>query len=396
MLPMSIRQLHYQHTAPVYLETGGRFDSITVAYQTWGVLNSRKDNAVLVLHAFTGDTAVTSNSVGDSYPVPRGWWETYVGPGKPIDTDRWFVVAPNVLGGCAGTTGPSSPAPDGAVYGSRFPRITIRDQVSVEALLTNHLNIERYALVAGGSMGGMRVLEWCLMFPDRVAAAWVGVSGAFTTAEQIALHTLQIQAIMNDPNWCGGDYAAAGVFPAAGLGFARRLALLSYRTEDEFALRFARDVQPGENPWASTPMRNVGEEGYRFAVQGYLDYQASKLVKRFDAGTYVVLADAMMTHDVGRGRGGVAHALNTVTTPMTVTGVRSDRLYPLRLQQQIVDLVPTAEPLHVMDALQGHDSFLLPDDGLAEMLRRTLKKTTTRRGGVPQPAGNVNCPPPCR
>lgn len=362
----------YQFVEPFCLELGGVLNDVTVAYETWGVLNEQKDNAVLILHAFTGDQHVTSGQAGAVGKAEQGWWEPYVGPGKVIDTNRWFVVASNVLGGCAGTTGPSSTAPDGLPYGSRFPRITVRDQVKTEARLADVLGIDQYAFIAGGSMGGMRALEWAIMFPQRVAGMWVGVSSAFTTAEQIALHTQQIKTIMLDPNWRGGDYRKYGVSPDAGLGIARRIAQLGYRTEDELALRFARDIQPGENPLAYTMIGDIGKTGYRFAVQGYLDYQAEKLVDRFDAGTYVALADTMTHHDVGRDRGGAATALKSITVPTLVTGVKTDRLYPIRLQQQLVDLIPTAEPLHLMDTLQGHDSFLLHDAGLADRLHTMI------------------------
>ena len=352
----------YAHMGSVDLELGGQLEQVTVAYETYGRLNPTGDNAVIICHALTGDAHVLGPA-GEGQPTP-GWWESLVGPGKAIDTDKWFVVCSNVLGGCQGTTGPSSTAPDGAPYGSRFPRVTIRDQVRVQAWLAEYLGVERIALVVGGSMGGMQALEWCAMYGDRIDAAWIGASSAFATADQIGTQTTQIRAIMSDPNWHEGDYAAHGVHPDTGLGLARRIAHLTYRTESELAIRFARDHNDGEDPLATADVSEAYGRDHRFAVQSYLDHHADKLVRRFDAGSYVVLSDAMNTHDVGRDRGGVAAALSRVAVPMIVSGVDSDRLYPLRLQQQIVDSVPTAAPLRVIESPYGHDAFLLESEAV--------------------------------
>lgn len=351
---------------------------MTVAYETYGTLNRAGDNAVLVLHALTGD-AHAAGPAGPGQPTP-GWWDDNVGPGKAIDTDRWFVVSSNVLGGCRGTTGPSSPAPDGSPYGSRFPRITIRDQVRVEALLAEYLGVERFALVAGGSMGGMRVLEWCAMYPERVDAAWLGATSAFASADQIGTQTTQIQAILADPDWHGGDYAVRSTAPETGLGIARRIAHLTYRTEAELAIRFGRDEQLDESPLtAATLTQAYAETGHRYAVQSYLDHHADKLIGRFDAGSYVALTDAMTTHDLGRDRGGVAAALAAIEVPLIVAGIDSDRLYPLRLQQQIVDAIPSAAPLRVIESPYGHDAFLLEAEAVGAQLREALELARAAR-----------------
>lgn len=360
----------FTHLGQFDLELGGRLPEVTVAYETYGTLNRRGDNAVLVLHALTGD-AHAAGPPADDQPT-AGWWDEVVGPGKSIDTDRWFVVSSNVLGGCRGTTGPSSLAPDGRRYGSRFPRITIRDQVRVEALLADYLGIERFALVAGGSMGGMRALEWCAMFADRVDAAWVGATSAFATADQIGTQTTQIQSIMADPDWCGGDYLEHGTAPDVGLGIARRIAHLTYRTEAELAIRFGRDEQAGESPLAAETLASAYRGDQRYAVQSYLDHHADKLVGRFDAGSYVALTDAMNTHDLGRGRGGVAAALRRIEVPMIVAGIDSDRLYPPRLQQQIVDAVPTCDHLRLIESPYGHDGFLLESAVVGAQLAEAL------------------------
>lgn len=356
---------------PLTLELGGSLPHVRVAYETWGRLNADRSNAVLLLHALTGD----AHAVGEAGPgqATPGWWADVVGPGRALDTDRWFVLCANVLGGCQGTTGPSSLAPDGRPWGSRWPRVTVRDQVEVERRLADHLGIPRFAAVMGGSMGGMRALEWAVAHPDRVASALVLASCAAATADQIGTQTAQIHAITSDPHWRGGDYhdAGHGEGPHVGLGIARRFAHLTYRTEDELDLRFGREAQEGEDPHTPALPGRHAPAG-RFAVQSYLDHHADKLARRFDAGTYVCLSDAMNTHDLGRGRGGVDHALASIRIPMVVGGIDTDRLYPLRLQQQIADAVPTADPLHVIASPYGHDGFLIESEAVGALVRRTL------------------------
>lgn len=347
----------------VDLELRGRLDDVVVAYETWGELDADRSNAVLVLHALTGDSHVVGEA-GPGHPTP-GWWDGLIGPGAPLDTDRYFVVAPNVLGGCQGTTGPSSTAPDGRPYGSRFPRITVRDQVDVEALLADELGIGRWASVLGGSMGGMRALEWAVSRPERVATLLFLASGAVATADQIGTQVTQNLAITSDPGWNGGDYydAPAGQGPTAGLGIARRIAHLTYRSEFELQTRFGNDEQPGEEPLADG----------RYAVQSYLDHQAGKLVHRFDAGTYVVLTDVMTTWDVGRGRGGVEQALSRVAMPTVVAGIDSDRLYPLHAQRLVADHAPgVVGGLRVIESPYGHDGFLVERDVVFALVTETL------------------------
>jgi homoserine O-acetyltransferase len=287
-----------------------------------------------------------------------------VGPGLPIDTDRFFVVCPNVLGGCQGTTGPASPGPDGRPYGARFPVVTIRDQVVVEAALADALGIRRWAAVVGGSMGGMRVLEWAVSFPDRVAAAVVIACGATASAEQIALCSLQVRAIRADPKFRDGDYydAPAGDGPHVGLSIARGIGQVGYRTEAELDLRFGRGHQGDENPLA----------GGRYAVESYLEYHGGKLARRFDANSYIVLSEAMNHHDVGRGRGGVAAALARISAEVTVAGISSDRLYPLRLQHELVELIPRSSGVEVVESISGHDGFLVETESVGKVIARAL------------------------
>ena len=348
---------------PVSLQLGGRLDSVRVAYESWGTLNAAGDNAILVLHALTGDSHVVGTA-GPGHPT-AGWWEGLIGPGSPLDTDRWLVVAPNVLGGCQGTTGPSSIAGDGKSLGSRFPRITVGDQVAVEALLADQLGITWWAAVIGGSMGGMRALEWAVQSPERVAAALILAVGAAASADQIGTQSIQNLAITTDDNWHGGDYydAAPGSGPDVGLGIARRIAHLSYRSEAELQARFANEPQQNEDPL---------RDG-RFAVESYLDHQANKLVGRFDAGSYVRLTDAMTTWDLGRGRGGTIAALQSVRVPLIVGGIDSDRLYPLEQQRQIAALAPsTVGGLRIMRSDYGHDGFLLERDQVFALVAETV------------------------
>jgi len=346
----------------VRLERGGRLDDVTVAYETWGRLSPARDNAVLVLHALTGDSHVVGPA-GPGHPTP-GWWDGLIGPGRPLDTDRWFVVASNVLGGCQGTTGPASPAPDGRRYGSRFPFITVRDQVDVEARLADLLGIERWGLVLGGSMGGMRALEWAVTYPQRVDRLLVLASCAQATGDQIAWCAAQLAAIRSDPGFRGGDYydAPPGDGPHLGMGVARRIAHATYRSAAELNLRFGRSSQPGEEP--------LGDGG-RYAVESYLDHHAAKLTHRFDANSYLVLTEAMNSHDIGRGRGGVPAALSRVRALTAVAGIDSDRLYPLPLNAELAEGIEGAS-LTVMSSPHGHDGFLVESEQVGGIVARLL------------------------
>lgn len=345
---------------PLELESGASLPGVRLAYQTWGRLDEHGTNAVLVLHALTGDSHVIGET-GPGHPSP-GWWEGLVGPGLALDTDRFFVVAPNVLGGCQGSTGPSSTAPDGRPWGSRFPRITIRDTVRAEEALLDTLGIDSWAAVIGGSMGGMRALEWALTFPERVHRALVLACPAATTAWQIAWASPQLHAIRSDPDWLGGDYHGTGRSPTGGLGVARRIAHITYRGSDEFDLRFGASPQEGEDP----------ARGGRFAVESYLDHHAGKLARRFDPASYVVLTEAMNGHDVGRGRGGVAEALRRMPERTIVAGVSSDHLYPLEQQEEIARHLPVPGRARVITSPHGHDGFLVQVDQVAALAKEAL------------------------
>ena len=350
----------------VALDCGATLREATIAYETWGTPNADASNAILVCHAWTGDSHV-AGPAGEGHPTP-GWWEGIVGPGLAIDTSRWFVVCTNVLGGCQGTTGPASLAPDGRAWGSRFPVITVADMVEVERRVMDALEIPSWALMLGPSLGGMRVLEWMAAYPERVRSGLVLGTTAAVSADQIGTHATQIAAIEADPRFLDGDYydQPAGEGPHVGMGIARRIAHLTYRSESELDLRFGRDPQGDEDP----------SDGGRFAVESYLDHQADKLSRRFDANTYVALTRAMSLFDVGEGRGGVAETLGRFRAPLTVVGLDSDRLFPLRLQEELVAATPTANPLHVVRSPYGHDGFLVEKDQVGEIVREALSSVS--------------------
>lgn len=334
------------------LESGEILENITIAYQSWGSLNERADNAILVNHALTGWSDVPA------------WWPSMVGPGLAFDSDKYFIVCPNVIGGCQGSTGPSSIAPDGQRYGSRFPSVTIRDMVAAEVAFSDALGIKKYRLAVGPSLGGMRALEWAVAHPDRVNAICTIGSSAVATGDQIGTSSIQIRAIKSDPNFFGGDYYDKSTGPIEGMGIARRIAHLTYRTEAEMDVRFGRELQ--------------GDDTGRFAVESYLDHQADKLSHRFDANTYIALTEAMNSHDIGRGRGGVAAALAGIQIPVIAVSIDTDRLFPVRLQAEIADLAPFAQPLVRISSPFGHDGFLVEVELVGNVIKEALALSSSR------------------
>ena len=330
------------------LESGEVLTNITIAYQSWGELNKSRDNAILINHALTGWSDVPA------------WWPSLVGPGLPFDTDKYFIICPNVIGGCQGSTGPASLAADGKPYGSRFPYLTIRDMVAAEYAFTEKVGIAKYLLAVGPSLGGMRSLEWAISHPDRVGAICTIGSSAVATGDQIGAASIQIRAIKKDPHFHGGDFYDKEFGPVEGMGIARRIAHLTYRTEAEMDVRFGREMQ--------------GDETGRYAVESYLDHQADKLARRFDANTYLILTEAMNSHDVGRDRGGVEAALGSIKIPVIVVSIDTDRLFPPRLQQEIFELTPTAEAPDILVSPFGHDGFLVEVEAVGTIIRRALAR----------------------
>jgi homoserine O-acetyltransferase len=335
------------------LESGEVLPDVKIAYQTWGELNESSSNAILINHALTGWSDVPS------------WWPEMVGPGLPFDTDKYFVICPNVIGGCQGSTGPSSIGPDGKRWGSRFPFLTVRDQVRAELALANELGIERFLLAVGPSLGGMRSLEWAVAYPHRVSAICTIGSSAVATGDQIGTWSTEIHAIKADPNFHGGDYYDKPRGPIEGMGIARKIAHLSYRTEFEMDTRFGRALQ--------------GDASGRYAVNSYLDHQAFKLQRRFDANTYIVLEKVMISHDIGRDRGGVGDALASTNVPIVAVSIDSDRLFPPRLQREITSLAPSALPLKTISSPYGHDGFLIEIEAVGSIIREALELAVAKR-----------------
>ncbi len=347
-------------------EHGDSLPNVRIAYEAFGELNEAKDNAILVAHALTGDSHLIG-SAGAGHATD-GWWEDVVGPGKALDTDRWCIIAPNVLGGCQGTTGPASLAPDHQEWGSRFPFLTIRDQVNAMAAFAAELSITKWQAVIGGSMGGMHALEYAIMHPEQVARLGVIAAPPVTTADQIGLNLVQLEAIRSDPDFNGGNYydADLGHGPHHGLATARRMALLNYRSFTELNDRFGRSWQSAVSP--------LGDGG-RYAVESYLDFHGNKFTRRFDANSYVTLVQAMNSHDVGRGRGGIDDALAQITIPTLVIGIPSDRLFTLDGQEIIARAVPgniDGDVPSVLDSEFGHDSFLIEHERVGADLARLL------------------------
>ncbi|MEO6944245.1 MAG: homoserine O-acetyltransferase [Lacisediminihabitans sp.] len=351
---------------PLDLERGGNLASVRIAYESWGELNADGTNAILVLHALTGDSHLIG-SPGSGHPT-AGWWGGIIGPGKHVDTNKWFVVCPNMLGGCQGSTGPASLASDGREWGARFPYLTIRDQVLAQVAFSDLLGIGRWAAVIGGSMGGMHSLEWAVGHPDRMERVAIIAAPTISSADQIALNSVQIEAIKMDPRFEDGDYyeAADGDGPYRGLALARRMALLNYRSPSELNDRFQRSWQSSISP--------LGSSG-KFAVESYLDFHGNKFTRRFDANSYVTLVEAMNSHDIGRDRGGVSEALARVTAKSLVLGIDSDRLFPVEYQVLIASgLTANIDGGNavIIHSPFGHDGFLIEDDLVGPELARLL------------------------
>jgi homoserine O-acetyltransferase len=351
---------------PLVLESGARLNSISVAYETLGQISRRRDNVVLICHALTGDSHVS----GVYHPADKrpGWWDDVVGPGKAVDTNRYFVLCSNVLGGCQGTTGPSSINPEtGVPYGRHFPIVTVRDIVRVQRELLNHLGITQAQAVIGGSLGGMQAIEWAVSYPELVAGVVpIAASGRFHP-QGIALNEVQRQAITKDPEYKGGWYYP-GPGPQAGLATARMLGMITYRSDESMWKQFGRETKGS----ADSPFRGFEAS---FEVESYLHHQGEALVKRFDANSYLYLTRAMDLHDIGRGRGGYREAYEMVKARSLVVGIRSDLLFPTYQQVEMASLLARAGNkvnYFEMDSPWGHDAFLMDYHLLEEPIREFL------------------------
>jgi homoserine O-acetyltransferase/O-succinyltransferase len=343
---------------PLVLTGGGVLRHVAVAYETYGELDAAGRNAVLVCHALTGSAHAAGRHRARDVP---GWWDPLIGPGKAIDTTAHFVICANVLGGCYGSTGPTSLDPDtGRPYGPDFPAFGVRDMVEVQRRLVDAIGVRSLKSVIGGSMGGMQALEWAATHPDTVRS-FVAISvGARHSAWAIGLNEVARRAIMADPRWAGGRYPAAEQ-PETGLGLARAIAMLSYRSFDSLEARFGRE------------RRAVDDEGLSssFEIASYLEYHGVKLVRRFDANTYIALTRAMDEYDLAEGRGRVDEVLAAMRQPALVMGTASDVLYPEAEQQRLVEGLPNARYVR-LSSPHGHDGFLIEFAQVAAHLRRFL------------------------
>jgi homoserine O-acetyltransferase/O-succinyltransferase len=344
------------------LELGGRLDAVTVAYRTWGRLNDTGDNAVLVVHALTGDSLAGG---------PDGWWEPLIGPGRALNSESQFIVSSNVVGGCQGTTGPSSIDPlTGRPYAMRFPLITIGDMVTAQRRLVEHLGVTK-VVVIGGSIGGFQVLDWATRHPDLVSAAVPIAATVSLGAQGIAVHSeLGRRAIMADPDWRGGEYASEGVFPSNGLSIARMAAMATYQSRESMEMRFGRNpaTRPGLYP----------SFGGTFDIEGYLHYQGAKLVRRFDANSYLYLTRAMDLYDAGRD-GGEDYWFKQIAAPLRFIGIRSDWLFPpdevRELAERLADMGKDSTYAE-LDSPHGHDAFLKEWDQLEAIIGPFVKRAT--------------------
>jgi homoserine O-acetyltransferase len=341
--------------APLKLECGQSLDDFQIAYATWGELNADQSNAVLVCHALTGDQYV----VGEN-PVTKkpGWWETLLGPGKPIDTNKYFVICANILGGCMGTTGPASLDPNtGRPYGLGFPVITISDMVNAQVRLIDHFGIDKLFAVIGGSMGGMQVLDWAVNHKDRCFAAMPIATAARHSSQNIAFHEVGRQAVMADPEWCRGDYLNQGRVPTKGLAVARMAAHITYLSEEALHHKFGRNLQNRDERTFSFDAD--------FQVESYLRHQGSTFVDRFDANAYLYITRAMDYFDVAAAHGDVlANAFKGTKTRFLVVSFTSDWLYPTRESRDIVqalNAVAANVSFVEIESNKGHDAFLLDE-----------------------------------
>ena len=360
--------------AALRLDSGFELKGVDVAYQTWGELNADKSNAVLICHALTGDHFVLGE-----HPLTGkgGWWEAVVGPGKVIDTDRYFVICSNILGGCMGSTGPRAINREtGQPWGKDFPVITIGDMVRAQKLLIDHLGIDKLFAVVGGSMGGMQVLEWACQFPDNVFAAVPIAAAARHSAQNIAFHEVGRQAIISDPDWCQGDYLAEGTRPYRGLAVARMAAHITYLSEAALTRKFGRNLQD----------RDSVTYGFDadFQVESYLRHQGNTFVDRFDANAYLFITRAMDYFDIAdRFDGQLANAFKDTSVRFLVMSFTSDWLYPTRESREIVHALNAggANVSFVEIASdKGHDAFLLDEPEFHKVFEGFLEGCAEHRG----------------
>lgn len=373
--------VNFSSDAPLALDCQKELAPFSIAYQSYGTLNDAKSNAILICHALTGDQHVAHRNPVTGKP---GWWETLVGPGKPIDTDRFFVICPNILGGCMGSTGPASINPEtNKPFGLDFPVITIGDMVRAQARLIDHLGIEKLFSVIGGSMGGMQVLQWASDYKDRVFSAIPIATAAWHSSQNIAFHEVGRQAVLADPNWCGGAYHAENKKPRNGLAVARMAAHITYLSEEALQQKFGRNLQ-------NRPDLTFSFDA-DFQVESYLRHQGSTFVDRFDANSYLYVTRAMDYFDLEADNDGVlANAFRGTKTRFCVVSFTSDWLFPTRESKAIVqalNAVAANVSFVEIESSRGHDSFLLNEPEFFETIQGFLNAAAEKRGLSPNANG---------
>ena len=363
----NVETQYLQIDEPIELDSGKVLEEVTVAYETYGELNKEKSNAILVCHALTGDAHAAGWHKGDKKP---GWWEIVIGPGKALDTEKYFIICSNVLGGCKGTTGPSSIDPKtGKPYALNFPVITIGDMVRVQKKLIDHFEISQLMAVIGGSMGGMQVLEWMVSYPEMMKKAIPIATTAMSSPQQIAFNDVGRQAIFSDPNWNGGNYYETGKLPGNGLSLARMIAHITYLSDESMDIKFGRGLQDKE------------EISYDFSIdfqiESYLKHQGETFVKRFDANSYLFITKAVDLFDL-RINNSLIDGFKGVESKVHVISVDSDWLYPSVQSMEIVNSL-NANELEVsyseVKSNYGHDAFLLEKGQLNHMLSKFLSES---------------------
>ncbi len=356
------------------LEGGQVLSPFAMAYQAYGNLNADKSNAILICHALTGDQHCANVHPKTGKP---GWWELLIGPGRPIDTNRFYVICPNIIGGCMGSTGPASIDPaTNKPYGITFPVVTIRDMVAAQVRLVDHLGIDQLFAIVGGSMGGMQVLEWAAEFGDRVFAAVPIATAAWHTSQNIAFHEVGRQAVMADPDWCNGDYLSQGKVPRRGLAVARMAAHITYLSEEALQQKFGRSFQDRID-------RSFSFDA-DFQVESYLRYQGSTFVDRFDANSYLYITRAMDYFDLAARYDNVlANAFRGTKTRFCVTSFTSDWLYPTRENKEIVqalNAVAANVSFVEIESDKGHDAFLVNEPEFFATVSGFIRAAAKHRG----------------